>query len=64
MSDIPEESIIAGVPAKFIKKGYRRIDSIGLIKKIEMFFSSNHDIFAFPIDMNSNHSICDIDYKL
>ena len=62
MSDIPEESIIGGQPAKLIATGYRRIESRKLEKEIHHFFSENSDVNVFNLPQKVSHSICDVDH--
>lgn len=61
MSDIPEESIIGGIPAKLISTGYIRVFSRKLELAMYKYFTDNPDCSCYPIPSGSNHSICDVD---
>ena len=60
MSNIPEETIIGGIPAKIISTGVRKVDNISLIKKLQVFFMQNPEEAIFKLDKNISHSICNI----
>lgn len=62
MSDIPEESIIGGQPAKLIATGFRRVENGKLEKEIHHFFLDNPDVNVFILPQDVSHSICDVDY--
>ena len=61
MSDIPEESIIGGIPAKFIANGYRRIESDLFNREIHKYFMEHPESREFFFDKTTPHSICDVD---
>lgn len=61
MSNVPEESIIGGIPAKLISTGYRRVCSRKLELTMYKFFTDNPDYNYYPLPNNVNHSICDVD---
>lgn len=61
MSNIPEESIIGGQPAKLISTGYRRVDSKKYELEIMRWFKENPEASFFPMKERSEHSICDED---
>lgn len=61
MSDIPEESIIGGLPAKLISTGYRKVESNVLIHRLWDFFSENPNEYAYPLDRDVTHDICNVD---
>lgn len=61
MSDIPEESIIGGIPAKLISTGYRKVESNVLNHRLWDFFSKNPNENAYPLDKDVSHDICNID---
>ena len=56
MRNLPEESIIGGIPAKFISKGFECVWSKKRLAEIETFFSENpsKDVFLFSGD--TSHS--------
>ena len=61
MSDIPEESIIGGVPARLIASGYRRLDSRKMQDDVFAYFEKYPDEEYYNLDVNVDHSICDVD---
>ena len=61
MTNIPEESIIGGQPAKLIATGYRRVESNGLWKNIHDYFKETPDDNIFILPKNAPHNICDVD---
>lgn len=61
MMDIPEESMIGGIPAKLIATGFRRVESMRFQEEIISYFAKNHDARYFPLAENINHSVCDAD---
>lgn len=60
-SSIPPESIIGGIPAKLISTGHRRVESRKFLIKIMKFFEENPMCNQFNIDLDTPHSICDVD---
>ena len=58
MSDIPENSIIGGVPAIFIKNGYRRVDSLKLHSSVSKFFRENPDALYYKFPFNCENGNC------
>lgn len=61
MSDIPQESIIGGQPAKLLKTGVRRIDNKSFSDAIFRYFLSNPQEKKYPLESECLHSICDAD---
>lgn len=61
MSSIPEESIIGGVPAKFISTGFRRVENSLFNKEIHQFFHHNPNAKSYPLPESIEHSNCDSD---
>lgn len=61
MTDIPEESIIGGIPAKFIATGYRKVESKTLESKIWKYFAEHPDENKYPLSKDTSHNICDVD---
>ena len=61
MSEVPEESIIGGQPAKLISTGFRRIDCKRFERQIEKWFSKHPEADFYPLNEDVNHSICDVD---
>ena len=48
-SNIPESSIIGGIPAKFISTGFRKVEHSRIISEITDFYKNNNDtIFHIP----------------
>lgn len=64
MSDIPEEAIIGGIPAKIIGTGYRRVESHKLIGDLCMHYEIEGKEEFYKISEESPHSICDADYPI
>lgn len=62
MSDIPEESIIAGVPAKLVSTGYRRVDSRIFESEIVNFFCTYPETGVYKLEDNVSHSCCDAEW--
>lgn len=60
MSDIPEESIIGGQPAKLLSSGYRKVENGKFIKELDKWFSEHTKESVFYLEANCDHSICDI----
>ena len=60
-SDIPEESIIGGIPAKFIANGYRRVENEKLNGILYKYFSDHPDSRAFDFEDNTPHSFFDVE---
>lgn len=58
-SNIPPESIIGGIPAKYIASGFRRVNNPKLENEIWDFFMEHPDKDIFPIEENFDHSMCD-----
>lgn len=57
-SDIPEESMIGGVPAKLIATGYRRVENQKLELEIYSYFEKNPDKDFYPLVENIDHNCC------
>lgn len=49
-SEIPERSLIGGVPAKYISTGFLRVDNEELIKKANLYYHQNHNNTIFTFD--------------
>lgn len=62
LSEIPEESIVGGIPAKLVATGFRRIDSVRFEKTVSDFFMCHPDEETYLIPDGTLHSICDVDY--
>lgn len=58
-SEIPSESIIGGIPAKFISTGHRKVESSQLIKQLYKFFLENPQATFFQLERDVDHTICD-----
>lgn len=58
-SNIPEESIIGGIPAKYIASGYRRVNNPKLEIEVWKYFLDHPDINEYHIAENFDHSNCD-----
>lgn len=61
MSDIPEGSIIGGVPAKLLRTGIRRIENPAFEKVVNEYFANNELADTYEFDATLPESICDID---
>lgn len=62
LSEIPEESIVGGVPAKLVATGFRKIESVRFEKTVSDFFMCHSDEETYLIPDGTLHSICDVDY--
>lgn len=62
MSDIPEESIIGGIPAKLIGTGYRCVENnkLGVELWKHYIVDGNQEIYRIPKELMN--SICDADH--
>lgn len=58
-SNVPEESVIGGIPAKLVASGLRRIYNKKMEQRIWEYFSEHPDEDFYPLDENFNHEICD-----
>lgn len=58
-SDIPTESIIGGIPAKFIVSGFRRVNNPKFESVIWDYFNNHPDENDFPLGENFDHTMCD-----
>lgn len=58
MSNIPPESLIGGIPAKFLRSGLRRIYSKSFEKEIWKYFSEHPETNIFPLPNEINHDQC------
>lgn len=63
MSDIPEESIIGGVPSKLISSNNSRIVNENFEIFVDQYFKRNTDARILELNPELPHSICDVDYK-
>jgi acetyltransferase-like isoleucine patch superfamily enzyme len=61
LSDLPENSIIGGMPAKFIKTGYRRIESMKLLRAVSVYFSENPEEKYYTLMADEDGSSCNVD---
>lgn len=61
MSDIPEESVIGGQPAKLISTGYRRVDSNRFERIIMKWLREHPEALFFPLKEGIDHLVCDAD---
>ena len=57
-SEIPEESMIGGVPAKYIATGYRRVENRRLESDIYRYFRENPDKEFYPLQEGVDHNCC------
>lgn len=64
MSDIPEESIIGGIPAKLIASGFRRVESHKLVGDLWMHYVVEGNEKNFKMPEMVEHTICDADYSI
>ena len=62
MSNIPEESIIGGIPAKLVAIGYRRIESHQFEGEVNRYFMLHPEADMYPIPEGVGHDICDRDW--
>ena len=58
MSNIPPESCIGGMPAKFLRRGLQRVNSKSLEKRIWEFYSEHPETDIFPLPENFDHQSC------
>ena len=61
MSDIPEESIIGGIPAKLISTGFRKVESNKLQKDLSGYFFNHPEAKYYPIPDDFDHLNCNVD---
>lgn len=61
MQNIPEESIIGGIPAKLISTGFRKVESKKLERAIWKYFAEHPNEILFPLEENVSSDICDVD---
>ena len=59
MSNIPPESCIGGMPAKYLRSGLRRVNSKNLENEIWQYYSEHPGIDVFPLSRNFDHERCD-----
>ena len=59
-SSVPEESIIGGIPAKFIATGYRRVENRMLESEIVNYFRNNPNEKIFKLPNDVSHDCCDV----
>lgn len=62
MTQIPEESLIGGIPAKLIEVGYRRVYNQNLEQEIWDYLKAHPQEAFFPLHEGISHSICDVGY--
>ena len=60
-SDIPESSMIGGIPAKFIATGFRKIENSRIENEVSLFYHTSPDsVFSIPKDaMPDEYSFVD-----
>lgn len=63
MSDIPEESIIGGIPAKLVSTGYRRIESRKFEAEVVKFFYEHPEVDIYKMKEGISHSCCDAGWE-
>lgn len=51
-SDVPEGSIIGGIPAKYIASGFRRVENAEIERPIDRYYEGTDKIFIIPDTMN------------
>ena len=61
MSDIPEGSVIGGIPAKLLKTGIYKIENVAFENVINDFFFKNPSAMVYDFAASLPKSICDID---
>lgn len=61
MSNLPEESIIGGVPAKLVATGYRRIESHKFECEVGRYFFTHPEADIYPMAAGICHEVCDMD---
>lgn len=59
-SDVPEESMIGGIPAKFIATGYRRVENKKLEGRIFRYFNENPNEEFYPLEESIDHNYCNV----
>lgn len=57
-SNIPEESMIGGVPAKHIATGFRRVENRRLEADIYRYFRENPNAEFYPLQEGVDHNCC------
>ena len=60
MSQVPEESIIGGVPAKLLSSGYRKIENKRFEMEVSHFFETHPNVDLYKIPEGTLHEICDV----
>lgn len=63
LSDIPEESIIGGAPAKLLATGFRRVENPKLSGELWNKYVIDKDAKIYKLGIDVPHSICDADYN-
>jgi acetyltransferase-like isoleucine patch superfamily enzyme len=58
-SSTPTESIIGGIPAKFVGSGFRRINNPKFDYEIGKYFGEHPEENEFPLDDEFDHELCD-----
>ena len=61
MSNIPEGSVIGGIPAKLLKTGIYKIENVAFENVINDFFIKNPSALAYDFGTSVPKSICDYD---
>ena len=59
-SNLPEESMIGGVPAKHIATGFRRVENRRLESDIYRYFRENPNAEFFPLQEGIDHNCCNV----
>ncbi len=60
MSDIPQESIIGGTPAKLISTGHRRVYNERFEIEVYRYFMFHPEADVYPLSADMSHNICDV----
>lgn len=59
MSNVPEESLIGGIPAKLIATGYRKVENSQFTYILDRYFAENPDQDYYVLLDDIDHAICD-----
>jgi acetyltransferase-like isoleucine patch superfamily enzyme len=57
--NIPPYSIVGGIPAKFIKEGFRRVESHSLTQDLYQYYQKHSDVYALPSDVSEEVFLCE-----
>lgn len=61
LKDIPENSIIGGIPARLLATGYRKIENEKLKSTVWQYFEQHPDETEYRLDDSFNMADCDVD---